>query len=81
MQYIGLKNNPNLNIDWSQYKKETLGKNDNLGLIEYIYIDKNYHSQIRKELWSKANNNTWLLLNVHGIKDSIREGESISLRW
>lgn len=81
MKSIGLKKTPNSNIDWSLYRKEVLGQNDPIGIIEYIYIDKKtYHSQIRREMWSKVNH-TWYLINVQGIKDSIREGESISLRW
>ena len=82
MKSIGLKKTPNSNIDWSLYRKEVLGQNDPIGIIEYIYIDKKTdHSQVRRELWSKEDKYTWYLVNVHGVKDSIREGESISLRW
>ena len=68
-------------VDMSKYKKHCVWTSFSDGWAEVNYMDIRGMRQVRSEFWSDADLDVWKLLNVHGVKDNLREGEQIVLTW
>lgn len=77
---IGLDANRKCNIDWSKYTPE-VWHDGSIDQKVISYRDEKTLCQVRAETWDVYDCCQWYLLNVHGIKDNVRDGENISLRW
>jgi hypothetical protein len=45
------------------------------------YLDKSYVRQFRREEWEQAERNAYRIISMVAIKNSLEEGERISIIW
>lgn len=83
--YIGLTEDPELTPIKKSYYRNKSGhvvKPGTFSVGTYTsYIDESYIRQFRLEQWERAERNAYRITSMVAIKNSLEEGERISLIW
>ena len=87
--YIGLTEDPELTPIKKSYYRNKSGFSARqrtfagiFGVGTYVsYIDESYIRQFRLEQWERAERNAYRITSMVAIKNSLEEGERISLIW
>lgn len=87
--YIGLTEDPEVTPIKNSYQKNNSGFSARqitfagiFGVGTYVsYLDESYVRQFRLEQWEQVERNTYRINSIVAIKNSLEEGERISLIW